>query len=258
MRLQTATSMRSSELSAACIWMSPAVLTFEHCLTNITTSNPLDSSLDMQSQDVLNRRKSLRDLRVQQLADDAFDPQVIRLAAEEDCHSDDEYDEQSQMFIVHKKEGRDVLVSHLFRMENERLVETQRRRGLRPGRNNRFEGPLPEQSTLAARIPSNVPIDYFSPEYFNSLTVRERARYMNNGVALPTAEHCRGLSDVLLWKNLSRSEFMAKFGNAKLALYRLPTEEELQRMEYTDLIYLDNDGPDAEEEEEVKISVVEG
>ncbi|KAF7308833.1 hypothetical protein MKEN_01083200 [Mycena kentingensis (nom. inval.)] len=76
---------------------------------NKQTSNPLDASAEMESADVLLRRQTLRDLRVQQLIDDAFGQEVIGLAAEEDCHSDDELEEQTELLVIQKKEGRDPL-----------------------------------------------------------------------------------------------------------------------------------------------------
>lgn len=76
-------------------------------------------------------------------------------------------------------------------------------------------------------MPTRVPIDYFSPQFFNDLSVRERASYMNNGIALPTQEHCETWEAVRQWKSLPSAAFMAKYGNAKLALYNLPTADEI-------------------------------
>ena len=84
-------------------------------------------------------------------------------------------------------------------------------------------------SELSQALPQKVPVDYFSPEFFNNLSVRERAGYAKNGVALPTAEFCQSLEDVEKWKTLETEEFMARYGNAKLALYKLPTAAELAR-----------------------------
>ena len=82
-------------------------------------------------------------------------------------------------------------------------------------------------SDLSLALPTRVPIDYFSPDFFNALSVRDRASYINNGIALPTEEHCRTWKDILRWKGLSTADFMTQYGTAKLALYNLPTDEEL-------------------------------
>lgn len=86
-------------------------------------------------------------------------------------------------------------------------------------------------SDLSRARPTNVPIDYFSPQFFNDLSVRDRAIYMNNGVALPTAEHCQTWTDIAKWKGLGKVDFMAQYGKAKLALYELPTEAELAALD---------------------------
>ena len=57
---------------------------------------------------------------------------------------------------------------------------------------------------------------------------------MNNGIALPTEEHCRTWPDIEKWKSLSTEDFMAQYGNAKRLLYKLPTEEELDMLKEMD------------------------
>lgn len=91
-----------------------------------------------------------------------------------------------------------------------------------------------EPSEISRTLPIKVPIDYFSPEFFNSLSVRQRAAYMGNGVALPIAHHCQTWADIEQWKGLATADFMARYGNAKLALYNLPTAAELARLESND------------------------
>ncbi|KAJ7844360.1 hypothetical protein B0H14DRAFT_2358665, partial [Mycena olivaceomarginata] len=143
-------------------------------------------------------RRPGRALRVAQIADDCFmNKTVARLAAENECHSDDEELADGSAFMVHEKPGRDRL----------------------------------PPSDLSRARPTNVPIDYFSPQFFNDLSVRDRTIYMNNGVALPTAEHCQTWTDIVKWKGLGKVDFMAQYGKAKLALYELPTEAELAALD---------------------------
>jgi len=90
-------------------------------------------------------------------------------------------------------------------------------------------------TATVTRFPSNVPIDYFEPSFFNQMSVHERAVYMDNGVALPIPEICADGSRIGEWKNLPYNEFMEKFGNDTLKLYNLPTEAELEQLqEYDD------------------------
>jgi hypothetical protein len=50
---------------------------------------------------------------------------------------------------------------------------------------------------------------------------------MDNGIALPLEEHCQTWENIQQWRSLSTADFMARYGNAKLALYNIPTEDEL-------------------------------
>jgi hypothetical protein len=76
-----------------------------------------------------------------------------------------------------------------------------------------------------------VPIDWFQPEYWNALTVGERADFMTGGikVALPLAEHCDTWEKCREWKNLPEEQFMEKYGNVVLAQYEMPTDEEIEQ-----------------------------
>ncbi|KAK7008163.1 hypothetical protein R3P38DRAFT_2552593, partial [Favolaschia claudopus] len=66
------------------------------------------------------------------------------------------------------------------------------------------------------RHPESVPLNYFTPKYWNQeLTVREKVEYMNNGIVLPLEAHCHSLNSITKWKSLSTAEFMKKFGNDK-------------------------------------------
>ena len=84
---------------------------------------------------------------------------------------------------------------------------------------------------MSCKLPSDVPIDYFEPEFFNSLSVLERASYMDNGVALPCADLCKKWEDIEKWRALKAEEFMAQYGQKKLELYNLPTPEEVSQFQ---------------------------
>ncbi|KAH8817921.1 hypothetical protein DL96DRAFT_1560783 [Flagelloscypha sp. PMI_526] len=85
----------------------------------------------------------------------------------------------------------------------------------------------PQGPVERRRLPIKVPIDYFSPEFFNNLPFHIRAKYRCNGIAMPIAEHCEDLAVVRRWLKMGEDEFMQNYGNAKLALYQVPTEEEV-------------------------------
>ncbi|KAG6912229.1 hypothetical protein DXG01_016204, partial [Tephrocybe rancida] len=99
----------------------------------------------------------------------------------------------------------------------------------------REEPELPQLSELTTR-PKDVPIDFFSPDYWNNImTVRERADCRaadgTYHVALPLEEFCGSWKECAKWKNLSDADFMERYGKEVLKEYDLPTEEELKQME---------------------------
>ncbi|KAE9386833.1 hypothetical protein BT96DRAFT_792675, partial [Gymnopus androsaceus JB14] len=147
-------------------------------------------------------RRELADSRVQHLKDQGYRDAVIRLIKEPDANSDDELDPNAPPGVVQ------------YRIKAK-----------------------PERSDLTTAFlqwsaPAlNAPIDYFSPWYYNNvLTLRERAMYMNNGVALPLPQHCQSADDIRRWRKLSTKKFMEEYGNNVLDLYDIPTEEELERL----------------------------
>ncbi|KAF7323565.1 hypothetical protein MKEN_00576800 [Mycena kentingensis (nom. inval.)] len=74
-----------------------------------------------------------------------------------------------------------------------------------------------------------MPIDVFSPEYYNTvMDVEERALFAENGVAFPAAEFMNTPEQITVWKRMGMTEFMAKYGTAVLESYRRPSEEELE------------------------------
>ncbi|KAJ7265145.1 hypothetical protein C8J57DRAFT_1025431, partial [Mycena rebaudengoi] len=83
-------------------------------------------------------------------------------------------------------------------------------------------------SNISQRLPPpGVPLDWFDPVYFNALPANLRAKYARKVcIALPLERHL----DQKDWKNMSEKRFMKKYGNDVLALYNLPTAEELEQI----------------------------
>ncbi|KAF8144157.1 hypothetical protein K438DRAFT_1783118 [Mycena galopus ATCC 62051] len=198
--------------------------------------------VDIVLNNIYRRRDEMKAFRTTQIADDCFmNKTVALLAAENDCHSDDEELADGTGFMVHEKPGRDSAVSAFFGVltaRRETTLSQQRKKGSWRRRIRRRGLP---PSDLSHVRPTNVPIDYFSPQFFNDLSVRDRAIYMNNGVALPTAEHCQTWADIAKWKGLAKAEFMAKYGDAKRALYVLLTEAELAELDDDSMDSMDDD-----------------
>ncbi|KIK69736.1 hypothetical protein GYMLUDRAFT_236218 [Collybiopsis luxurians FD-317 M1] len=155
---------------------------------------------------------------------------------ETEAHSDDEADpnapsDQPQYFI-HRKVGRNYLVTNFFRQLDDRYHHSGQQQPGQRGDRKCVQRPADDTlDGLFTRLPGNVPIDYFDPDYYNNfLSVELRAKYAANGVALPLKDHCEDPEEIALWKNMNEEEFMQKYGNDVLALYNLPTQEELDQM----------------------------
>ncbi|KAJ7315556.1 hypothetical protein DFH08DRAFT_820481 [Mycena albidolilacea] len=205
--------------------------------------------VDIMLNNIYRRHDKTQALCVAQIADDCFmNKTVARLAAENECHSDDEELADGSAFMVHEKPACDSAVSAFFEVltaRRETAISQKHKKGAWH-RRIRKRG-LPPSDLSRAR-PTNVPIDCFSPQFFNDLSVWDCAIYMKNGVALPTAEHCQTWTDIAKWKGLGKVDFMAQYGKAKLALYELPTEAELAA--------LDDDSMDNDDWISLSLSVI--
>ncbi|KAJ7852863.1 hypothetical protein B0H13DRAFT_1904404 [Mycena leptocephala] len=184
--------------------------------------------LDVVLNAIYRRREETLSMRQEQIIRDCFmNGFVMKLAAERECHSDDEEADDVGVSRVHEKPGRDGAVSALFGVLDARrdavMAQKKKKGAWRPRNRQRVLPP----SNLSRALPTTVPIDYFSPKFFNDLSVWDCASYMDNGIALPLEEHCQTWEAIQQWRSLSTADFMARYGNAKLALYNIPTEDEL-------------------------------
>lgn len=82
------------------------------------------------------------------------------------------------------------------------------------------------------------PVDWYDVGYFNSLSIIERHDiYENAGkgkaggakIALPSAELCKP-ENWGLWRTLEPAEFMRQYGDAELAKYDIPSEDDFARI----------------------------
>ncbi|KAF7349138.1 hypothetical protein MVEN_01436000 [Mycena venus] len=182
---------------------------------------------------VYSRRLRLGKACYKQLKSEGFRQAVLRLAYEVECHSDDEAAPPQTVtrgvtHLINGKEGHNKQVTTLLRGAQERWNAVCARAGKRIARVgiDRQEDNLPRGPSLVShKLPKDVPIDFFTPEFFNALTIKEQAMYMDNGIALLLPESFEPVKD---WKTLDEKEFMEKFGNKVLELYQLLTEEEIE------------------------------
>ncbi|KAJ6450953.1 hypothetical protein C8R47DRAFT_1170681 [Mycena vitilis] len=186
-------------------------------------------------------RARLRDVRFKAASRLELRKPVQRMACVQEAHSDDEHSSGR----VREKPGRNPVVGKFFRTELDPAAEAYRKRNAKSGQREpkaRIRGnPLLPASDIGVILPPDVPVDFFTPEFFNALTLKERARYVKTGVAFP-------LKDFVFdeahddWKTMGKKEFMEKYGDDVLDQYDLPSAEEIDALP-------DSDAEDEEEEE---------
>ncbi|KAK6967171.1 hypothetical protein R3P38DRAFT_3337469 [Favolaschia claudopus] len=208
---------------------------------------PGSVAVDQANNPIYGRRKRLGKARYKQLKAQGFRDTVVRLAEEVECHSDDEAVpvaaavQNGITHFIRTKPGRNDQVTTLLRDTQKGWNDQCLRAGKRTARVgiDRAEATPPKgPSLISYKLPKNVPIDFFTPEFFNALTVKERDMYRDNGIALPLAS---AYDPIQNWKTLDEQEFMDKYGNDVLKLYKIPTEEEVENAMSEEDFDLDDD-----------------
>jgi hypothetical protein len=98
---------------------------------------------------------------------------------------------------------------------------------------NRIVPENPKDGELLTGPADDVPLDWFEPDYFNTLPPRIRAMF-DHVIALPEDETTFFSSPASPWKLMKTPEFMQHFGNKILAEYNLPSKEEVAMMKDPD------------------------
>ncbi|KAJ6533949.1 hypothetical protein B0H10DRAFT_2246995 [Mycena sp. CBHHK59/15] len=173
---------------------------------------------------------------------------VQRIVCIEEAHSDNEHTPTSGESRVREKPGRNPIVAQFFHKELDPAAEEYRKRNAKWGKKEpkprTRSDPLLPASAMGVILPPDVPIDFFTPEFYNALTAKERTRYINTGVAFPLADFAFDeVHDG--WKTMGKKEFMEMYRNNVLAQYNIPDAEEIDAMPDSD----------ADDEEEVEINL---
>lgn len=171
-----------------------------------------------------------------------WNSRVQLLAAEYECTSDQETNPDGSGFLIMKKCARNPHVTNFLR-----LLDSQRQQGTPLFRRSKRRHELPRvpapdnrESLISERLPRTCPLDWFDPDYFNSMNIEFRALYRDSPIALPLPHDCVQDDFNPDWKRMSERAFMAKYGSRVRAQYNLPTDEELNQG--------DADADDEEEE----------
>ncbi|KAJ7882547.1 hypothetical protein B0H14DRAFT_3128775 [Mycena olivaceomarginata] len=150
-----------------------------------------------------------------------------------------------------KSQGAIRLLPKFLTEELDPEAEAYRKRNAKSGQKapkTRIRpNPLLPASNIGVILPADVPIDFFTPEFYNALSVKERARYVDTGVAFPLADFA--FDEVHKgWKTMGKKEFMEMYGNDVLEQYNIPSPEEIAAIP-------NSDAEDDEEEINLRIQM---
>ncbi|KLO04013.1 hypothetical protein SCHPADRAFT_948074 [Schizopora paradoxa] len=198
------------------------------------------------------RCKALALKRKKHLVGQAFRPHTVRIVENQDSVSDEEPPPKEisveavqqaatasgndpRAYIICEKEGRNEKVTTFVRaLDHERRAVELRAANSRPGkmterlRQPKIGGPAPKSART--KLPVGVPLDYYAPDYYNSLTIRERndiAIAATFKIGLPVEELCER-AHWGEWRGLDYDTFMTLHGNEQLAAYEIPTAEDMR------------------------------
>ncbi|KAJ7032234.1 hypothetical protein C8F04DRAFT_1359439 [Mycena alexandri] len=171
---------------------------------------------------------------------------VQRMANITESHSDDEHHPQHS--LVRKKPGRNPIMGRFYREELDVSAEEYRTRNAKAGQRapkpRTRQDPLLPASYFGKILPPDVPVDFFTPEFYNGLTLKERARYANTGVAFPLPKVVFDPAHAN-WRYLGKKDFMDKYGYDVLEQYDIPSAEEIDAIPESDV----------EDDEEIEIDL---
>ncbi|KAJ7657072.1 hypothetical protein B0H17DRAFT_1213603 [Mycena rosella] len=146
------------------------------------------------------------------------------MAYMQEAHFDDEDG------CVREKPGRNPVATQFFLEELDPAAEVYRKCNAKAGRLNLF---------------------------YNALTLKEHARYVNTGVAFPLAEFAfdKKYED---WKTMGKKKFMFVYGNDVLEEYDIPTAEEINGIPDSDVdddeeVEINLEDTDDDEDEEIDV-----
>jgi hypothetical protein len=172
--------------------------------------------------------------------------------------SDDEVDPSGRaikgqrVYLIKKRPERSAKFEKWIRILDKKRQDDARRDPSKRWRERPREVPEDPKPSDFTALPIGMPIDYFDPDFFNSLQPRLRYRITNTKVALlPDVDRSffRDADEML-----SDKQFNAKFGADVLAKYQLVEEGELEDIGEDEWLVDDEDGEEEEDTDDYDMS----
>jgi hypothetical protein len=152
---------------------------------------------------------------------------IINAVKQPDATSDDEYDPGLNAYHIKSKNGRSSVWTQFVRRLDEHRTELRRLTTNRKTGERTRVVPEYQRTSPFTALPTDMPLDYFDPGFYNSLPVKLRRRITGPRprIALPPPTiHIFDPHDP--WRKMSYREHMDTYGNSILALYHVPGPDE--------------------------------
>ncbi|KAJ7061910.1 hypothetical protein B0H15DRAFT_981554, partial [Mycena belliarum] len=165
------------------------------------------------------------------------------------CNSDDEHDPADGFYIIKPKTVRSANATAWVRIVDKDRDIVAKSNGRVVERTRKIVADA-QPSSITAHLPRRVPLDWFDPTEFNKLPAELRARYRESGIALPAAHHWVAGRVPDKFKIMNDTTFMRIYGAEVMALYQLPTDEEVEQMRENGTLNDDDEAEDDQEDDE--------
>ncbi|KAG0143373.1 hypothetical protein CROQUDRAFT_109262 [Cronartium quercuum f. sp. fusiforme G11] len=119
-------------------------------------------------------RQRLRNARIKFATNQGYKQRYLDLISLIDAHSDDEYSETHQCYIVKTLEYHSTNANAFFEHLTQEMVKNDRLEGRRPQGQIRCRPKKPIISTIG-RPPRNMPLDFYDPVWFNDLSDAQKS-----------------------------------------------------------------------------------
>lgn len=179
-----------------------------------------------------NIKIQLADDRAEWCIEQKYPQRYVDIAGNPAATSDDEYNPITRQYEIKLKPGRNKKITFFFRYADYHRRRLYELKNQKPSKERVRVVPDHQQESKLFGIPINVPVDYYTPEFFNGLPRIIRNRIIGNSPRVAFAEGAHwDISDTQRAEprgpeTLQDSKFMHKFGPQLLAPYDLPGDSD--------------------------------
>ncbi|MBW0519615.1 hypothetical protein O181_059330 [Austropuccinia psidii MF-1] len=127
---------------------------------------------------VLRYRLRLKDLQYKFGVAQGFPQRYLKILANPDSHSDEEFDPISNKYFIKKLECRSDKENTLIQRVDEEMSKAENADGKKAQRRDRHIPPKGKAS-ISKTVPKGLPINFYDPEWFNNLPAGQKRTIAN-------------------------------------------------------------------------------